>query len=73
MRSKILEADPGFEGAFKDLLLLAEKLRYIDSAETWLKLRSLRNIQAHDYTDETFSLFVKELITYAPLLIQLKV
>jgi len=72
LRARILDADPGFEGSFKDLLLLAEKLRYIEKAEAWLKLRSLRNIQAHDYTDETFSAFVSELIKHAPLLLKLK-
>lgn len=72
LRAKVLDADPGFDGAFKDLLLLAEKTKLIDSAEIWLKLRALRNIQAHDYTDETFSAFAGELLKYAPLLLKLK-
>src|SRR5690606_37286907 len=72
LRAQVLEADPGFDGAFKDLLLLAEKAGLIQSAELWLKLRSLRNIQAHDYTDEAFSAFVKELLTHAPNLLKLK-
>jgi len=72
LRAKVLDADPGFDGVFKDLLLIAEKKRLIESAEIWLKLRSLRNIQAHDYTDETFSIFVESLLKYAPILLNLK-
>lgn len=72
LRAQILDEDPAFDGSFKDLLLLAEKVRFISSAEEWLKLRSLRNIQAHDYTDESFSNFANELLKMAPTLINLK-
>lgn len=71
LRAQLLDVDPGFDGTFKDMLLLAEKARLIDSAELWLKLRSLRNIQAHDYTDETFSAFAGELLKNTPTLLKL--
>jgi hypothetical protein len=41
---------------FKDILNTLERLEYIDSANTWLSLRELRNDLTHDYPkliDET--------------------
>lgn len=72
LRAEILLQDAGFDGTLKDLLLAAEKANLIKSAEQWMQMRALRNIQAHDYTDESFSKFVGELIHFAPVLISLK-
>lgn len=44
------------EKPFRDILNILERLRIIDSADTWLSLRELRNDLAHEYpgmTDET--------------------
>jgi hypothetical protein len=38
--------------SFIDVLDKLEKLRVIDSAEDWIKLRKLRNKLAHEYPDE---------------------
>ena len=38
--------------SFMDILDKLEKLRIIDSAENWVKLRKLRNKLTHEYPDE---------------------
>ena len=38
--------------SFIDMLDKLEKLKIIDSAENWIKLRKLRNKLAHEYPDE---------------------
>jgi uncharacterized protein YutE (UPF0331/DUF86 family) len=41
---------------FRDILNILERLKIIDSSDTWLSLRELRNDLAHDYPmmiDET--------------------
>lgn len=50
--------DPIFDGTLRDYLNLAEKMHLINNVDHWLSLRELRNIQAHDYTNETFHRFV---------------
>lgn len=37
---------------FIDRLNRLEKLRVIDRAETWMGLRELRNLSAHEYPDQ---------------------
>ena len=72
LRLQILRQDPGFEGTLRDHLYLAEKLGYISSAEIFLSFREFRNIQAHDYTEESFESFVRGLLQHAPALLDLR-
>lgn len=58
IKVRIKIEDPGFDGSLRDYLNLAEKLGWILDVDRWIALRELRNIQAHDYTDETFLSFV---------------
>jgi hypothetical protein len=52
LRSLILKDDPSFQGGFMDNLNQAEKLGFISDAKKWWVIRSLRNKEAHEYTDE---------------------
>ena len=72
LRACILLEDPGFSGTFRDALHLGEKLSLIDDPETWMAIRELRNISAHEYTDKDLSAFFKRLKTECPKLITLK-
>ena len=46
------QANPGFRGTVIDILNEAEKAGWIKSAETWKRIRELRNITAHEYSDQ---------------------
>ncbi len=72
LRVLVLDDDPGFEGSLRDVADRAEKLNLIDSANEWLDRRELRNIQAHDYTDEEFERFVKLLLEQTPAVITIR-
>ena len=58
----ILKQDPGFEGTIKDYLNFAEKIG----------IREYRNIQAHDYTEESFDSFVTGLLHNTPELLKIR-
>lgn len=53
LRGIILEGDPGFRGTLRDLVDQGEKLGILDSADTWMTIRELRNPSVHEYTDIT--------------------
>lgn len=72
LRTKALIDDPAFRGTMRDILNYAEKVNLIDDAETWMTIRSLRNISAHEYTVEDLRDFFKQLKTYTPKLLSLK-
>ncbi len=72
VRAMVLKNDPGFEGSLRDFVNQGEKLGIVDDAEVWMEIRSLRNISAHDYTEEELTEFFKKLRVYAPHLLQLK-
>lgn len=52
LRSLVLKDDPSFQGGFMDNLNQAEKLGLITDAKKWWIVRSLRNKEAHEYTEE---------------------
>ena len=58
LKLKVRKEDPGFDGTLKDHLNMAEKMNLILSADRWLALRELRNIQAHDYTEQELDRFL---------------
>ncbi|MDD5226713.1 MAG: nucleotidyltransferase substrate binding protein [Candidatus Omnitrophica bacterium] len=73
LKSCILLQDPAFEGSYRDILDQAEKLRLIENAGDFMKMREIRNIHSHDYRDDKLQLFLNDLRTYAPLLLKIKV
>lgn len=51
IRSLVLKDDPSFSGGLMDFLNQAEKLGFISDANHWWVVRSLRNKEAHEYTE----------------------
>lgn len=72
LKTAILMSDPAFDGSFRDLLDTAEKLRLIEDADLFMKLREIRNIHAHDYREDKLELYLMDLKTYTPHLLSLK-
>jgi hypothetical protein len=69
LRLKALETDPAFRGTLIDLLNLSEKLSWIDSSATWLRIRELRNVAAHEYATDDLKSLYRELYSLAPHLL----
>lgn len=63
-----LEKDPAFDGSVTDLLNIAEKYTWIESAETWKHIRELRNVAAYEYEAEDYKKLYQELILLVPSL-----
>lgn len=51
LKHLILKEDPAFRGSVRDLLNTSEKLGFIESADTWLDIRELRNKATHEYSE----------------------
>lgn len=51
IRSLVIKDDPSFNGGLMDFLNQAEKLGLITDANHWWVIRSLRNKEAHEYTE----------------------
>lgn len=68
----VLLDDPAFDGSFRDFLNQAEKMRLIEDADFYMKMREIRDIHAHDYREDKLILFLTDLKTYAPELLKLK-
>lgn len=69
IRSLILKGDPSFRGSLIDFINAAEKLHYISDAKRWWAIRSLRNKEAHEYTDEDLIKFFEVLKAESDFLI----
>ncbi len=72
LRARVLEQDPGFIGSLRDVVNQGEKLGYLENAESWMAIRELRNISAHEYTDKDLAMFFRRLKQEAPLLLEIK-
>jgi len=66
LRTTILMNDPGFTGSLRDFINQGEKLGIIDDAKTWIAIRELRNITAHNYSEKDLSNFFKLLKQECP-------
>ena len=69
-RLLIKEKDPAFRGSVIDALNLAEKYGWIDSAQTWRRIRELRNVAAHEYEAENYKKLYQELVNLTPTLLK---
>ena len=72
LKVSILLHDPAFDGSFRDLLDYAEKIKLIESADFYMKMREISNIHAHDYREDKLILFLSDLKAYAPELLKIK-
>jgi hypothetical protein len=72
VRTAVLKQDPGFEGTLRDFVNQGEKLGLVDDANAWMEIRALRNISAHDYSEDELTEFFNRLRQEAPRLLALK-
>jgi hypothetical protein len=72
-RMLALEQDPAYRGTPIDLLNLAEKMGWIDSAMDWKRIRELRNVAAHEYVANDAVALYQELVRLTPILLSLNV
>ncbi len=72
MRTYLQILDPAFKGSLLDALNESEKQGLIENAETWYRIRELRNREAHEYTEEALSLFFADVRTMTPNILNLK-
>lgn len=72
IRTYILMTDPGFRGTMRDFLDSAEKIGLIDNARAWMEIRELRNISAHEYTEEDLAAVFKRLLKECPRLLSIQ-
>jgi hypothetical protein len=71
LRSLVLLDDPGFSGSLRDFLNQGEKLGIISDVQAWMNIRELRNITAHDYSEDDLSNFFSLLKQECPRLLNL--
>ncbi len=64
--------DPAFDGKFRDYLNKAEKFNLIDSVNTWIEIRELRNVVVHEYSDEDLEKILQKMLKFTPLLLDLE-
>lgn len=72
LRFKVLEKDPGFRGGVIDILNQSEKFGWIESASEWSKIRELRNVTAHEYTEAEARELYAEILRLAPRVLALR-
>lgn len=72
LRVTILLTDKGFQGTMRDFLNVGEKLGLIDDAEAWMGIRELRNISAHEYTEEDLVVVFERLLKECPRVLSIK-
>lgn len=72
VKAKVKFSDPAFDGTLRDYLNQAEKIGLIENTNEWLVLRELRNIAAHEYTDQGLAFFLEKLRMHCPMLLALK-
>jgi len=72
IRFRIKQEDAGFDGSLRDYCNLAEKLGFIDSADSWMALRELRNSNVHDYEEDDLIKFHENLLLQAPRVLSIR-
>lgn len=72
LRTQIMSSDPGFSGSMRDFVNQGEKLGFLDDASAWMNIRELRNVVAHDYSEEELAYFFERLKKECPRLLAIK-
>ena len=71
LRLYLTHQDPGYQGTLRDRVNLAEKYQLIDSAATWMEIREVRNVTAHEYSEQAFDEYAARLLELTPHLLKL--
>lgn len=61
LKARVLMDDPAFDGSLRDFCNVGEKMQLLDSAESWIILRELRNTAAHEYEEDDLAGFFDRL------------
>lgn len=72
LKAMMLEKDPAFRGSVIDFLNEAEKFGIIENANTWKRIRELRNVAAHEYSSDNLSELYQEIRKLAPHILELQ-
>lgn len=72
LRFKAIEQDPAFRGSIIDLLNLSEKTGWLRDANSWRRIRELRNVAAHEYQAEDYKKLYQEIFHLSPHLLNFK-
>lgn len=72
MKLKVKIEDPGFNGTFRDYLNQAEKINLVNNTQSWMEIRELRNISAHEYSENNLTEIFTKLKNYTPLLLDIR-
>ena len=72
IRTRVAIDEPGFKGSTRDYLNKAEKLNLISDAKTWVTIRELRNVEAHEYNDDDLTAFYRKLKSLCPELLAIR-
>ena len=72
IKAKVRLDDPGFNGTFRDYLNQAEKIGLIQDVMIWMKIRELRNISAHEYSESNLEFIFNSLKELAPEILKVK-
>jgi len=72
LKARVLAEDPAFDGTLRDFCNVGEKMGLIDSAESWLAFRELRNATAHEYEESDLSGFFERIRKETPKVLQLR-
>lgn len=57
------------KGSIRDLINQAEKKQLIDSADTFIKIRELRNLIAHEYQESDLNFIFEQTILLTPTIL----
>ncbi|MGH7249405.1 MAG: hypothetical protein ACREGC_00340 [Minisyncoccia bacterium] len=72
LRFYVAQKEPGFRGTMRDMINLGEKTGLLKNADTWVEIRAMRNVTAHEYSDEQFDFYIAKLFQLAPILMSIK-
>jgi hypothetical protein len=72
LRILVLEGDPAFRGTFIDTLNMAEKIGWISSTKQWVRVRELRNVAAHEYTQDDLQSLFQEIVQLTVLVLSIR-
>ncbi len=72
LRLKVLEKDPGFHGGVIDILNQSEKFGWISSAREWARIRELRNVTAHEYSETEVRALYGEILRLSSVVLLLR-
>lgn len=72
LRLIVLRNDPGFKGEMIDYINKAEKLGLIESSQSWIEIREIRNTSVHEYAEEKLERLFERVLALTPLVLSIR-